>query len=195
MINFQLFISIKKIFVSSHQNRAILREKDGDELMRHVIAFSIKFLSTLIVLGIILGLFFNYSILDVLTISIVISAVGYLLGDLFLYRRSNNLTATIADFGMAFLVVWFMSMNLTYEDDLLSVSLLVAAGVTVYEYFYHRIVPRDARRTQETGQNQDQRRNNSRYQTEASEDLAIVRPDVRSPEENNKNKRKKKKKK
>jgi hypothetical protein len=163
--------------------------------MRHVIAFSIKFLSTLFVLGIILGLFFNYSIFDVLTISIVLSAVGYLLGDLFLYRRSNNLTATLADFGMTFLVVWFMSVNLTYEDDLLTATLLAAAGVTVFEYFYHRIVPRDARRRHENNRNQDQKLNNSRYQTEASEDLAIVRPDVRSPEENDKNNKRNKNKK
>jgi hypothetical protein len=163
--------------------------------LRHVIAFSIKFLSTLFVLGIILGLFFNYSILDVLTISIVLSTAGYVLGDLYLYRRSNNLTATLADFGMTFLVVWFMSVNLTYEDDLLTATLLAATGVTVYEYFYHRIVPRDTRRRHENNKNQDQRLNNSRYQTEASEELAIVRPDVRTPEENDKNNKRNKNKK
>ncbi|RFU60861.1 YndM family protein [Peribacillus glennii] len=157
--------------------------------MRHVIAFFIKFLSTLVVLGIILGLFFNYSIMDVLTISIVLSAVGYMLGDLFLYRRTNNMTATISDFGLAFLVVWFMSLNITFEDDLLTASILAAAGVAIYEYFYHRVVPRARGRRRETNENRNQRQTNARYRTEASEDLTIARPDVRSPKgkENNQN--------
>ncbi|MFC3884347.1 YndM family protein [Bacillus songklensis] len=156
--------------------------------MRHVLAFSIKFMATLVVLGVVLGLFNNLSIVDVLTISIVLSAVGYIIGDLFILRRTNNSVASLADFGLAFLVIWSMSRNLAYVNDLFAGSLISALGITVFEIFYHRIVPRNAGRTEIPNQNQRQR--NTRLNTEASEELTPVRPDVRSPKEYNDNKNK-----
>lgn len=80
--------------------------------MPHLIRFSIKFVSTLVVLGIILGLFYNLGFTEVLTITVVLTLLGYIIGDLFILRRTSNIIASIADFGLSFLVVWFMSRNM-----------------------------------------------------------------------------------
>lgn len=157
--------------------------------MRHIIAFLFKFLSTLVVLGIILGVVFGYSIADVFMITTVLSVIGYVLGDLFLLRRTSNVIATTADFGLAFIVILFLSTAVTNEAYLYTASLLAASMVTIFEFFYHRFVPR---RDEKTTANPDagRRVDNTQFKTEASEDMAIARPDVRSPEDDKKNRKK-----
>ncbi|WP_180954620.1 YndM family protein [Bacillus sp. V5-8f] len=153
--------------------------------MRHVIAFLIKFLSTLVVLGIILGVVFDYSVGDVVYISFGLSAIGYLLGDLYILRRTSNTIATIADSVLAFLVIMYISSIVTNEAYLVTASLLGASFITILEFYYHRIVPRRENERQATNTNENRRVNNAKFQTEASEDLAIARPDVRNAKEEN----------
>jgi hypothetical protein len=160
--------------------------------MRHAIALSIKFISIFMVLGIILGLFYNLAFTEVLTIAVVLTAVGYVLGDLFILRRTNNLTASIADFGLAFVVIWLMSRNMAYADGLITASLISSAAIAVVEYIYHRFVPRMVGRAADTDPGQEQNPDRSQFQTEAAEELTPVRPDVRSTngsKRNNKNKK------
>ncbi|PLT30490.1 YndM family protein [Peribacillus deserti] len=151
--------------------------------MRHILPLLIKFIATFSMLGIILGLFNNFSIFDVLVISILLTAVAYVLGDFMILRRTNNVMATAADFGLAFLLIWLLSRNLTFQDNLVSASFFAALGVTLFEYVFHRIIPRSANHTVRAKGRQhsgNTGRSTSRYETEASEDLTPVRPDVRS---------------
>ncbi|MBM7691076.1 hypothetical protein JOC77_000481 [Peribacillus deserti] len=152
--------------------------------MRHILPLLIKFIATFSMLGIILGLFNNFSIFDVLVISILLTVIAYILGDLVILRRTNNLIATAADFGLAFFLIWLLSRNLTFQDNLVSASLAAALGVTLFEYIFHRIIPRGDNRSVQAKGHQSKGRGSSRFQTEASEDLTPVRPDVRSKKEN-----------
>ncbi|WP_180953959.1 YndM family protein [Bacillus sp. M6-12] len=145
--------------------------------MKHLMAYAIKFVATFILLGIILGAFFNYSFTDVLLITFVLTLAGYIIGDLLILPRTNNSVASAADFGIAFLVVLWLSNYITYEDDLITASLVSAIAVTLMEFLYHKIVARiDPMQAEETGGNVER----NQYQTEASEELAPVRQDVRS---------------
>ncbi|PLS18527.1 hypothetical protein CVD28_05140 [Bacillus sp. M6-12] len=149
----------------------------GDDTMKHLMAYAIKFVATFILLGIILGAFFNYSFTDVLLITFVLTLAGYIIGDLLILPRTNNSVASAADFGIAFLVVLWLSNYITYEDDLITASLVSAIAVTLMEFLYHKIVARiDPMQAEETGGNVER----NQYQTEASEELAPVRQDVRS---------------
>ncbi|WP_409305523.1 YndM family protein [Peribacillus sp. SCS-155] len=155
--------------------------------MRHVLAILVKFISLLIVLYVFLGLIFDLSFADVLGIAAVLTAVGYVLGDLYLLPRTSNLAATLADFGLAFIIVWFMSRAAADSNDLFTASLICAAAVAIIEYVYHSIVPvnrRTLNKTDETDQNIqsartlpralvkfNQRPGHERLQTEASEEL------------------------
>jgi hypothetical protein len=151
--------------------------------MQHIWRIVIKFIACLVALGIILGMFYDFSFGDVLAITTVLGLVSYILGDLLLLRSTNNLMATAADFALAFLVVWFMGQALTFEDDLLSASLISALAVAGFEYFFHKfLVVKDVKQTNNRSQIQPR----PQFQTEASEELTPVRPDVRSPEDRNK---------
>ncbi len=148
--------------------------------MRHLLAFSVKLFSTFIVLGFILGLIYNFGFAEVLLITAVLSMLGYVVGDLFILPKTNNMTASAADLGLAFLVIWFMGSNLAFIDNLFSVTLLGAIGITVFEALYHPFV-RDTNPV-ETGYQQRQRLRHD-FLTELSEELRPVKPDVRSPKD------------
>ncbi|MED3623937.1 YndM family protein [Neobacillus thermocopriae] len=144
--------------------------------MQHGVRLVVKFVACLVVLGIILGMFYDFSFGDVVLISAVLGLLSYFLGDLLLLRRSNNFIASAADFGLTFLVVWFMGRAITIEDDLFSASLISAVAVTAFEYFFHRFL------VHESDDRKTIRTNRTQFQTEASEELTPVKPDVRSPE-------------
>lgn len=152
--------------------------------MKHVIRIGIKFLSCLVVLGIILGMFYNFSFGDVLLITTVLGVISYLLGDLFILRATNNFIASAADFALTFLLVWFMGQALTFENNLFSAALFSAIAVGLFEFIFHRSLTND--KNQQTTKQQTNTHNRPQYQTEAADELTPVRPDVRTPEKDNK---------
>ncbi|MCY8934218.1 YndM family protein [Bacillus atrophaeus] len=108
--------------------------------MVHVKALAIKGIMTLIVLYLVLGLGFNFTFGDTLLMTIVLGVVSYLLGDLYVLPKWNNMIATVADFGLAFLVVWLMGMPLSMglSPGMLALAALFTAIVmAIGEYFFH----------------------------------------------------------
>ena len=101
--------------------------------MKHMKNLAIKFISILAVLFIILGIFYDMSFGNVLWISVVLTLVSYLIGDLLIFRKTNNTMATISDFAIAFLVIWLMGENLTYGDSLIMPALIAAAGIALFD--------------------------------------------------------------
>jgi hypothetical protein len=135
--------------------------------MKHMKNLAIKFISILAVLFIILGIFYDMSFGNVLSISVVLTLASYLIGDLLILRKTNNTMATISDFAIAFLVIWLMGENLTYGDSLIMPALIAAAGIALFETFFHKYVARQI----QDGDKQQNSSRNLRYQTEASSEL------------------------
>lgn len=107
--------------------------------MNHIQAFLIKSVATFLLLMLILGLFFQYSIGDVFVLTLILGVVSYLLGDLILLPRTTNITATISDFAVAMLMTWFYLANITLSTtNVFLASLLSAIGVALFEMFFHR---------------------------------------------------------
>lgn len=140
--------------------------------MNHTKALLIKFVSSLIVLYIILGYFYGMTFGDVFLITLVLGIVSYIIGDMFILRRSNNFVATVSDFILAFIVIRLMSDNLIEGADgnLLQMSLIASLAVAVFEYFFHKYFAHNVLSDGETNDNNQRR--NLKYQTEASEELA-----------------------
>jgi hypothetical protein len=145
--------------------------------MKHLRAIAIKFVVSLVLLYVILGVMYDMSFTNVFLISLVLGLASYVIGDLFLLPKTNNTIATMADFGLAFMVIWLLGESLTYGESLLLPSLIAAAGVAVFEYFFHKYM---ADRVLEDEDRRHQPHTNYRYQTEAAEEFYPVKPDVRS---------------
>ncbi|CAM3823315.1 YndM family protein [Aeromicrobium ponti] len=148
--------------------------------MQHSKALAIKFIASLVLLFVILGLIYGMSFGNVFIITALLGIVSYILGDMLILPRSSNTVATVADFGLAFVLIWFLSSILTYGDNLF-MSLVAAAGVALFEYFFHGYLVRNM--TEASTETGIVNQGNLQYNTEASEDLTPVRPDVRSDDE------------
>lgn len=149
--------------------------------MEHLKAMAIKFIATLALLYIILGLYYGFTFGNVFLITLILGVISYIVGDLGILPRTNNMVATIADFGLALAVVWIMISLLTESVTAFSMALITAIGVTIFEYFFHNYMAN----MNKGGQNQNQGNNRSnklQYQTEASEEFT---PDVNKNNENN----------
>lgn len=107
--------------------------------MIHGKALTIKGIATLIVLYLVLGLGYEVSFINVLLMTVILGVVSYALGDLYILPKTSNMTATMVDFGLAFLVVFLLGMGLTdlASGTLAGAALIVALIMAIGEYFFH----------------------------------------------------------
>ncbi|MBS4172278.1 YndM family protein [Bacillus sp. FJAT-49736] len=107
--------------------------------MKRLVSVGIKGLASFAILYVILGLVYNMSFGRVLLITIVLGAISYIIGDLIVLPKSNNVVATAVDLGIAFSVIWGLNAySLNYHNTLLYFSSLIGAlAITVFEYFFH----------------------------------------------------------
>lgn len=137
--------------------------------MKHIKALALKFIATFVLLFIVLGIFYDMSVANIFLITIVLGAAAYLLGDLLILSRTNNTMAAIVDFVLAFFMIWLMGERLTYGDSLIMPALISAAGITIFEIFFHRYLADNVFPSSEGGR---YRADRVSYQTEASEEFA-----------------------
>ncbi|AFC33495.1 hypothetical protein PM3016_6898 [Paenibacillus mucilaginosus 3016] len=69
--------------------------------------------------------------------SVLLSVIAYVVGDRFILKVTNNVVATVADLGLAF--VFFVLVSGVTMGELSLVELLtLVAGIGVLEYYFHR---------------------------------------------------------
>jgi hypothetical protein len=106
--------------------------------MKHLKALGIKFIVTSIVLLSVLGIYYNSTILEIIMISALVTGVAYVVGDLFILPKFGNIVATLADFGLAFLSIWGLSLLFIAPPDRLATAALFAAVfIMLSEALFH----------------------------------------------------------
>lgn len=78
--------------------------------MNHLRYLGIKFIVISIAVLSIYGMFDHIPIPNLIIMSVIATAVSYIIGDLLILRRFGNLTATIADFVLMAATLWALSM-------------------------------------------------------------------------------------
>lgn len=115
--------------------------------MNHVKALIMKFVMIAAVLLIILTLFFNVPFMDTIWISLVLTLVAYVMGDLMIFRKAGdrsdqtkrNAIATVSDIAVAFLVIWLMGDALVGGNvDIVIPALISAIVIGGGEWFFHK---------------------------------------------------------
>ncbi|UJL47224.1 YndM family protein [Virgibacillus sp. NKC19-16] len=106
--------------------------------MRHVTALVIKFLITATVVYSLLSIFNVASILEMFLISLFVTGGAYIIGDLILLPRFGNGIASIADFGLATVGIWLLSLVfIGAEFPIFTLSLIAAFFIAVCEAVFH----------------------------------------------------------
>lgn len=105
--------------------------------MKHMTALIIKFIIVAVVLVIILGVFTNLSTRQILFVSLAITAVTYLIGDLLILTVFNNAVAAVADAGMCWLIIYLSNYVWTDRSVSLLSALSAAVLIGIGEIFLH----------------------------------------------------------
>jgi hypothetical protein len=109
--------------------------------MKHTVVLAMKFISNVIIFTIALDLFFEASIADILSFSVLLTIVSYFIGDRILLSRVGNVNATIADFFLAYLIVWIFGNILLHSYlQVAWGSIITAILVAFSEVFVHRYI-------------------------------------------------------
>ena len=121
-------------------------------MMNHVKALIMKFVMIAAVLLIILTGFFKVSFADTLWISLILTLVAYVMGDLMIFRKAGdarnqnkrNMIATISDIVVAFLVIWLVGDALIGNNpDIVTASIISAIVIGAGEWFFHKYLDRN----------------------------------------------------
>ncbi|MBY0121334.1 YndM family protein [Bacillus sp. S/N-304-OC-R1] len=150
--------------------------------MKHVKAFFVKFIPSFILLYVILGLLYGMSFGMVFFISFWLAASSYAVGDFIVLPRSNNFIATVVDFVFAFFVIWSFSFTLSLRENIVSMSLVAAAGVALFEIIFHRYMANVIMTNMDTHPATPRM---LQFQTEASEELSPDTSDLKKDTDKN----------
>jgi hypothetical protein len=107
--------------------------------MEHIKALAVKFVISVLILFIILGAFYQFAFGDILVISIAMVGIAYVIGDMLVLAKFGNIVATIGDFGLSFVTIYFMGSQLFRIDAPIFVaSLITALLIAGGEWFFHK---------------------------------------------------------
>jgi hypothetical protein len=95
-----------------------------------------------VVLEIVLLLFSDLTFTSILWISLVVTALAYIIGDLFILPATNNLVATIADIGLSLVIIYLFNFFWNTNDIPFLSALVAAVVIGVGEWFFHKFIDR-----------------------------------------------------
>lgn len=103
--------------------------------------FLIKMLGNgAIVIGLLM-LLGDASFIGALGAALVLTIIAYLLGDLVILPKTNNLMATAVDGVLAYVLLWGISSNAQWNHSLVDL-LIITLALGVFEYFFHSMLYR-----------------------------------------------------
>lgn len=138
--------------------------------MEHVKALIIKFIMITAILWFILGLFFGVDFGEIITISVILTPLAYVIGDLLILRNFNNTIATLADFGISFITIWIIGMAIINEPISIALASLISSiAIAVGEWFYHYYVNNQVFE----GEDRDKKPLNEAFSTEFAEETGV----------------------
>src|SRR5699024_1259177 len=109
--------------------------------MRKTGAFIIKFIMLTVALWLVLGLVYGVSFGNILTTSIILTIVSFLI-DMYVLPRVGNVVAAVGDFAIAYFGIWLIGGYMLYEPftvrSVTTAAFLSAVLILVGELFYHR---------------------------------------------------------
>jgi hypothetical protein len=107
--------------------------------MKHVYALLIKYIMIVVIIGAVLGSLTDLTFSDILYISLALTIISYIIGDLLILSVTNNTVATIADVILALAVIYLFNFILI-NDISLGDAFIAALILGVGEWFYHKYV-------------------------------------------------------
>ncbi|UTR08663.1 YndM family protein [Evansella sp. LMS18] len=106
--------------------------------MKHLRALVIKSLMITLVLVILLTMFNGYPLLNTIFLSLLITGLAYVIGDLLILQRANNTVSTVADIGLCTLKIWVLAPFILGAAVPFSLAFISALLIGGGEWFFHK---------------------------------------------------------
>jgi hypothetical protein len=100
----------------------------------------VKFILIAIILEIVMNLLTPLLFGQILWISLAVTVISYLVGDLLILSISNNTIATLADVGIAWIVIYMFNSWSYYGSISVTNALISAICVGIGEWFFHKYI-------------------------------------------------------
>ncbi|OMP68303.1 DUF2512 family protein [Domibacillus epiphyticus] len=111
--------------------------QNSDQNVNHIKALLIKAMLVWPTVWVVLSVFNDVSFLDSTILGVIIVILAYFIGDLMILPKMGNVSATISDFVLSFIITW-ATLNFFGYDEALGEAVLTAIVISIGEYFYHR---------------------------------------------------------
>ncbi|GGE56584.1 membrane protein [Pullulanibacillus camelliae] len=109
--------------------------------MQQIGILLIKWLTCILAFTIALDLFFNATLIDILSFSLAVTLISYFIGDRLILPLLGNRIASISDFILTYVSVWvFGSILLNNYMQVAWGSLISAVLISFAEIFIHRFI-------------------------------------------------------
>lgn len=115
--------------------------------MMHLKVLLIKFVASIIVFWISLDLFFEATIVDIVSFSLLVTIISYFIGDQILLPRIGKMNAVVVDFFLTYSIVWvfggifFASYLQVAWGSIISATLIAGSEVFVHSYIVKNVKP------------------------------------------------------
>lgn len=113
-------------------------------MAKHLVPIFIKFIMTAIVLEIVLLLFSDLNFGNILGVSLVLTLIAYIVGDMVILPATNNAVATIVDIGLTIAILYLIDYLWNEIRIPFFSSIVAGAMIGGGEWFFHKIVDRSA---------------------------------------------------
>ncbi|WP_302847086.1 DUF2512 family protein [Alteribacillus bidgolensis] len=84
----------------------------------------------------------TYSIWNTIILSLLVIAVSYIAGDLFILKMTNNTIATLSDFGVVLLMVWLAAIPVFGAGVPFGLAFISAVIIASGEWGFHKYMNR-----------------------------------------------------
>jgi hypothetical protein len=91
-----------------------------------------------LVLVILLTMFNGYPLLNTIFLSLLITGLAYVIGDLLILQRANNTVSTVADIGLCTLKIWVLAPFILGAAVPFSLAFISALLIGGGEWFFHK---------------------------------------------------------
>ncbi|MFA9559491.1 YndM family protein [Evansella sp. AB-rgal1] len=116
-------------------------------MMEHIKVLLLKFVASFFIFWISFDLFFDATFVDIVSFSLLVTIITYVIGDRMLLPRIGKRESVVVDFFLTYIVVWVFggivldSYLLIAWGSIISATLLAGSEVFVHSYILKNVKP------------------------------------------------------
>ena len=106
--------------------------------MKHITAILIKYVMVAIILEIVFMFMASLSFWKILLIAAAVTVIAYFICDVLILSKTNNITATICDAVLSFIIIYAFYFTSTFGSITFLNAIVSAIIIAIGDWFFHK---------------------------------------------------------